>query len=133
MPRFYDRVLVNFAPIPPTSRKDMRWTCASRDGRQDHLRQDFAKLRCYMVSGGGAKETMESCTRYGLHEYGMEYGLPRALLLLLMEIPTQSVGGGMFTFEEMMRVAAYMARVKDGDASEDVVPALKIHGRKYDQ
>ena len=42
---------------------------------------------------------------------------------------TNSVsGGGMFTFEEMMRVAAYMARVKDGDASEDVMPALKIHG-----
>ena len=33
-----------------------------------------------MVSGGGAKETMGSCTRYGLHEYSMEYGLPRALL-----------------------------------------------------
>ena len=47
---------------------------------------------------------------------------------------TNSVsGGGMFTFEDMLRVAAYMARVKDGDASEDVVPALKIHGRKYDQ
>ena len=47
---------------------------------------------------------------------------------------TNSVSGGrMFTFEDMVRVAAYMAQVKDSDASEDVVPALKIHGRKYDQ
>ena len=47
---------------------------------------------------------------------------------------TNSVsGGGMFTFEDMMRIAAYMARVKDGEAPENVVPALKIHGRKYDQ
>ena len=80
MPRFYDRVLVDPSTTPPTSRKDMRWTCTSRDGRQDHLRQDLAKPRCYMVSGGGAKETMGSCTGYGLHEYDMEYGLPRALL-----------------------------------------------------
>ena len=47
---------------------------------------------------------------------------------------TNSVsGGGVFTFEDMMRVAAYMARVKDGDAPEDAVPALKIHGRSYGQ
>ena len=26
------------------------------------------------------EQLMESCTGYGLHEYGMEYGLPRALL-----------------------------------------------------
>ena len=29
-------------------------------------------------------------------------------------------GGGIFSFEDMMRVTAYMSRVKDGDASEDV-------------
>ena len=41
---------------------------------------------------------------------------------------TNSVsGGGMFTFEDMMRVAAYMARVKGADASEDVQPALYGH------
>jgi hypothetical protein len=39
----------------------------------------------------------------------------------------------MFSFEDMLRAAAYMARVKDGDAPEDAVPALKIHGRSYDQ
>ena len=43
---------------------------------------------------------------------------------------TNSVsGGGMFSFEDMLRVATYMARVKDGEALEDVVPALNIHGR----
>ena len=26
------------------------------------------------------EQLMESCTGYGLHEYSMEYGLPRALL-----------------------------------------------------
>ena len=26
------------------------------------------------------KQLMESCTGYGLHEYSMEYGLPRTLL-----------------------------------------------------
>ena len=47
---------------------------------------------------------------------------------------TSSVSGGrMFTFEDMMCVAAYMAQVKDGEALEDVVPALKFHGRKYSQ
>ena len=42
-------------------------------------------------------------------------------------------GGRVFTFEDMMRAAACMARVKDGDAPEDAVPALKIHGRSYGQ
>ena len=42
-------------------------------------------------------------------------------------------GAGMYSFEDMMRVAAYMSRVKDGDAREGVVPALKIHGRNYGQ
>ena len=42
-------------------------------------------------------------------------------------------GDGMFTFDDMMRAAAYMARVKDGDASEDVQPALKVHVRTYGQ
>ena len=43
---------------------------------------------------------------------------------------TSSVSGGrMFTFEDMMRAAAYMARVKDGEALEDVVPALRKYGQ----
>ena len=42
-------------------------------------------------------------------------------------------GGGMFSLEDMLRVAVYMSQVKDGDASEDVQPALKIHGRTYGQ
>jgi hypothetical protein len=43
---------------------------------------------------------------------------------------TNSVsGGGMFTFEEMMKVAAYMAQIKNGEAAEDAVHAFKIHGR----
>ena len=33
-------------------------------------------------------------------------------------------GGRVFTFKGMMCAAAYMARVKDGEALEDVVPAL---------
>ena len=39
-----------------------------------------------------------------------------------------SVSGGKFTFEEMMKVAAYMAQIKNGEAAEDAVPAFKIHG-----
>merc|ERR1739841_394611 len=51
----------DFTTTPPTSRKDMRWTCASRDGRQDHLRQDPAMPHCCMVSGG-AEPTMVKTT-----------------------------------------------------------------------
>jgi hypothetical protein len=53
--------------------------------------------------------------------------------ILVFPDPISVSGGRMFSFEDMLRVAAYMARVKDGEAPEDVVPALKIHGRKYDQ
>ena len=40
-----------------------------------------------------------------------------------------SVSGGKFTFEEMMKVAAYMAQIKDSEAAEDAMPAFRIHGR----
>ena len=41
-----------------------------------------------------------------------------------MEMPARSVGAE-FTFEDMMRVAVCMSRIKDGEALEDVVPALQ--------
>merc|ERR1711904_354069 len=51
---------------PPTSRKDMRWTCASRDGSQDHLRQDPAMPRCCMVSGGAEPTMVKTTTTMGV-------------------------------------------------------------------
>merc|ERR1739841_505939 len=56
----------DFTTTPPTSRKDMRWTCASRDGRQDHLRQDLAKPRCCMVSGGAEPTMVKTTTTMGV-------------------------------------------------------------------
>jgi len=51
-----------------------------RPSRSSPTRSGKAALLHGQWGRSQGKQLMESCTGYGLHEYSMEYGLPRTLL-----------------------------------------------------